>query len=222
MTAETDTDLMFCGVDEAGRGPMFGPLVVGAVWCEDQEVLHRLGVKDSKKLTPIARERLYDEIAAAAAAWCTVPIAAEEIDTQMARKSLNDIELDLFVEAVGQHPADLTYADCPDVNTERFGSVMSARLNGRTVVAAHKADDTYPAVSAASVMAKVTRDRMLDDLRKEFKCPIGSGYPSDAVTVAFIEKWINKNGSPPPHTRCSWEPVRHLIAVRHNTKISDW
>ncbi len=77
-------------------------------------------------------------------------------------------------------------------------------------------------VSAASIMAKVTRDRMIDDLRKEFDCAIGSGYPGDEVTAGFIERWIKQYGTPPPHTRCSWEPVRHLMSLRHNTKISDW
>ncbi len=132
--AEKDTEAtMLCGVDEAGRGPMFGPLVVGAVWCEEEAPLKQLGVKDSKKLTPAARERLYDRIADTAAFWCTVPIAAEAIDAAMARESLNDIELDLFVRAVGEHPAETTYADCPDVNTERFGRTMAAKLGGRSL-----------------------------------------------------------------------------------------
>jgi ribonuclease HII len=71
-------------------------------------------------------------------------------------------------------------------------------------------------------MAKVTRDRMIEDIQKEFGCPVGSGYPSDAVTVAFIEKWIKDNGCAPPHTRTSWEPVKKMISARHMTRISDW
>lgn len=213
---------MICGVDEAGRGPAFGPLVVGAVFSEDEETMHALGARDSKQLTPTARERLYDEIAAQAAYWCVVPMAAERIDELMAKESLNAIELEMFVEAVGQRPADVTYADCPDVDTNRFGSQMSVRLGGRKVVAEHKADATYPVVSAASIMAKVTRDRLIDGFRAEFDCPIGSGYPSDEVTMAFIEKWIKEHGSPPPHTRRSWEPVRKLMTARRNTKLDDW
>ena len=214
--------MMQCGVDEAGRGPMFGPLVVGAVFCEDDAVLREIGVKDSKKLTPAARDRLFEQIESAVPYWCTVPISAEEIDLKMKTQSLNLIEQDLFVEAVSRRPADVTYADCPDVDTERFGRVMSVKLDGRKVIAAHKADDLYPVVSAASIMAKVTRDRMIDDLRKEFDCEIGSGYPSDRVTAEFIEKWIKDNGCAPPHTRTSWEPVKKMISARRMTKISDW
>ncbi|MCQ2069883.1 MAG: ribonuclease HII [archaeon] len=214
--------MMMCGVDEAGRGPMFGPLVIGAVFCEDDSVLQSIGVKDSKKLTAKARERLYDEISDAVPMWVTVPISAEEIDSQMKVKSLNMIELDLFVEAVMKHPADVVYADCPDVNTERFGNIMSTKTDGRRVIAAHKADALYPVVSAASIMAKVTRDRMLDDLRNEFDCDIGSGYPSDKTTVEFIEKWIKENNIAPPHTRTSWEPVKKMLSSKRMTKISDW
>jgi len=214
--------MMMCGVDEAGRGPMFGPLVVGAVYCEDDSVLKEIGVKDSKKLTPSARDRMYDQIADAATLWVTVPISAEEIDEQMKSQSLNMIELALFVDAVGRMPTDVIYADCPDVDTDRFAGIMSAKLEGRKVVAAHKADALYPTVSAASIMAKVTRDRMLDDLRKEFSCDIGSGYPSDEVTRSFIEKWIKDNGCAPPHTRKSWEPVKKMISARRMTSLDDW
>ncbi len=212
---------MISGVDEAGRGPMFGPLVVGAVFCEDDQVLRDIGVKDSKMLTPAIRDRMFDEISDAVK-WCTVPISAEDIDAKMKTQSLNMIELELFVEAVSSNPSDVIYADCPDVDTDRFGRIMSVKLDGKKVVAAHKADALYPVVSAASIMAKVTRDRMLDDLRKEFDCDIGSGYPSDQVTVDFIEKWIKDNGCPPPHTRRSWKPVKQMLSARFTTKISDW
>lgn len=212
---------MISGVDEAGRGPMFGPLVVGAVFCEDDSVLRDIGVKDSKMLTPSARDRMFDRISDATV-WCTVPISAEDIDSKMRTQTLNMIELDLFVEAVSQHPSDVVYVDCPDVDTERFGRIVSMRLNSRKVVAAHKADALYPVVSAASIMAKVTRDRMLDELRKEFDCEIGSGYPSDPTTVNFIEKWIKDNGCAPPHTRKSWKPVKQMLSNRYTAKISDW
>ena len=214
--------MISCGVDEAGRGPMFGPLVVGAVSCEDDSVLRSVGVKDSKMLSPEKRERMYAEIADAVPHWCVVPISAEEIDAKMGTMSLNAIEMDLFAEAVSEYDADIVYADCPDVNTERFGRLMEAKLSGRRVVAAHKADALYPVVSAASIMAKVTRDRMLDDLRREFDVEIGSGYPSDAVTAGFIEKWIKDNGCAPKHTRTSWEPVKRMLSAGKNGSLDDW
>ena len=114
------------------------------------------------------------------------------------------------------------YADCPDVNEASFSRRLGALVPDVEIIAKHKADDTYPVVSAASIVAKVTRDRMMDDIRAEFGTNIGSGYPSDHYTMDFIAAWIKDNGRAPPHVRCSWEPVRQMLSARANTKISDW
>jgi ribonuclease HII len=212
---------MICGVDEAGRGSVLGPLVVGAVYSESDDILKRIGVKDSKKLSPKVRERMYNEISDACKI-SIISISASEIDGRRKEMSLNEIELRMFAEACSGIPASVIYADCPDVNESGFSKDMGRIMNGPEVIAKHKADDIFPIVSAASIIAKVTRDRAIDDLKKEFGRDIGSGYPSDRVTMEFIEKWIKENGSPPPHTRCSWEPVRQMMTVSKNTKISDW
>ena len=112
---------MISGVDEAGRGPAMGPLVVGVVYVESDEALKEIGVKDSKKLTPKARDRMYDLIVEAADHWTTVIISAEEIDEQRKRISLNEIELNMFAEGVTKWKAESIYADCPDINEEAFG-----------------------------------------------------------------------------------------------------
>ena len=213
---------MFCGVDEAGRGSVMGPLVVGAVYVEDDDFLKDIGVRDSKKLTPKSRERMYDRIIAESCDYSVVMASAVDIDDRRARMSLNEVELEMFREAVSKIPVTRVYADCPDVNEMSFSSSLSVRLNNTTVIGRHKADDTYPVVSAASIIAKVTRDRMIDDISKEFGTDIGSGYPSDQQTMDFIKGWIRKNGVPPKHTRNSWEPVRKLLLVSANTKITDW
>ncbi|MFA6952290.1 MAG: ribonuclease HII [Candidatus Methanomethylophilaceae archaeon] len=213
---------MFCGVDEAGRGSVLGPLVVGAVYTEDDTVLKEIGVKDSKKLTEKVRERMFDEIAASCPLYTTVVITADEIDEKRKRQSLNVIEMDMFQEAVSKIPVKTVYADCPDPNEMIFSSTLSVRLGGTEVIGRHKADDTYPVVSAASIIAKVTRERMVADIQREFDVNIGSGYPSDHFTMEFIEKWIKNNGRPPKYTRCSWEPVRHLMSASRNTKLTDW
>ena len=211
---------MHCGVDEAGRGSVMGPLVVGAVFIETDGPLTDIGVKDSKKLTPKARERMYDEITSIAE-WNTVIASAADIDIRRKEMSLNDVELNMFAEAVRGHGATV-YADCLDVNEAAFTRRLSALVPDATIIAKHKADDTYPVVSAASIVAKVTRDRMMDDIRAEFGTNIGSGYPSDHYTMDFIASWIRENGKAPSHVRCSWEPVRQMLSARANTKISDW
>ncbi len=214
--------MMICGLDEAGRGPMVGPIVVGAVWCTDEEVLRELGVKDSKKLTPKKREALYGEITSAAAHWEVVPLTAAELDSAMSQKNLNEVEMSLFAEAVSRYSADLVEVDCPEVNTERFGTVLSAMMGGVKVDARNKADDIFPAVSAASIVAKVTRDRFIEDIKAEIGIDVGSGYPSDPATKRYVEEWINKNGTLPPHTRGSWKPVRELLSKKKTVSLDNW
>lgn len=212
---------MHCGVDEAGRGSVMGPLVVGAVWVENDDILSKIGVRDSKKLTPKARERMYDEIVSGADGWFAVIASADDIDARRKEMSLNDVELNMFAEAVSKHPCDIVYADCPDVNETKFSSRLDALIGGPGIIAKHKADDTYPVVSAASIIAKVTRDRMIDELHKELG-DFGSGYPSDHYTMDFIEAWMKDNGCPPPHTRRSWEPIRQMISARSVRRLDDW
>lgn len=214
--------IVICGIDEAGRGSVFGPLVVGAVYSDDESVLADIGVRDSKKLSPKTRERMFDQIEASCPLCCTVIASAAEIDERMKRKSLNIIELDMFIESASRMPVSEVYADCPDVNEMGFSGAMSAGLGRNGVVARHHADDTYPVVSAASIIAKVTRDRMIAEIQRGYDVNIGSGYPSDHFTMEFIERWIKENGRPPEHTRCSWEPVRQLMSLSKNTRLSDW
>jgi len=198
-----------------------GPLVVGSVYCESDEILMKIGVRDSKKLTPASRERMYDMICGEFQTSVVIA-SASDIDERRKTMTLNIIELEMFIEAAQVTPVSAVYADCPDVNEAGFTRMMSSRLKDTRIVAKHKADDIFPVVSAASIIAKVTRDRLVSEIEAEFGAVIGSGYPSDTVTMEFIEKWIKENGSPPEHTRCSWEPVRQLMTVSKNTKISDW
>lgn len=212
---------MFCGIDEAGRGSVMGPLVVGAVFCEDDKDLVALGVKDSKRLTPKARERIFSEMAGVAD-YTIVTVSAGEIDARRAKESLNEIEMSMFAEAAGHRKVSRIYADCPDVNESGFSNRLSVLTGNVKVIGRHGADDTFPVVSAASIVAKVTRDRMVEEISQEFGVSIGSGYPSDAETMDFIEKWIKRYGVSPKHTRNSWEPVKRMLSVSANTRITDW
>lgn len=212
---------MFCGIDEAGRGSVMGPLVVGVVFCEDDKDLVALGVKDSKRLTPKARERIFSEMAGVAD-YTIVTVSAGEIDARRARESLNEIEMSMFAEAAGHRKVNRIYADCPDVNESGFSNRLSVLTGNVKVIGRHGADDTFPVVSAASIVAKVTRDRMVEEISQEFGVSIGSGYPSDAETMDFIEKWIKRYGVSPKHTRNSWEPVKRMLSVSANTRITDW
>ena len=104
----------------------------------------------------------------------------------------------------------------------KFGSILSQMVNGVKVDARNKADVIFPAVSAASIMAKVTRDRMIEDIKREIGIDVGSGYPSDPVTKQFVENWINEHRSLPPHTRGSWKPVKDLMSRARTMTLDDW
>lgn len=197
-----------------------GPLAVGILRTDSDEGLLTFEVKDSKKLTAKKRESIYEELVGSYDTY-VVEISASDIDEQRKKISLNEIELNMFVEAFNELNGDVAYVDCPDVNEARFSSSMERRCVGR-VIAEHKADALYPVVSAASIIAKVTRDRRIAEISEEFGENIGSGYPSDRITMGFIEKWIKDNGFPPLNTRCSWEPVRRLMTLATNTKLNDW
>lgn len=212
--------MKYCGIDEAGRGSVMGPMVVGILRTEEDEGLISLGIKDSKKLTPRRREKIYEELIESYDTY-VVEVSASEIDSLRRTKTLNEIELDMFAEACNNLQGFHTYVDCPDVNEKRFQSLLERRVEGH-IVSKHGADDYYPVVSAASVIAKVVRDRRIEEISEKLGENVGSGYPSDAVTMDFIEKWIRHNGCPPIDTRCSWEPVRHMLSMAANTKLDDW
>ncbi|MCL4335257.1 MAG: ribonuclease HII [Candidatus Thermoplasmatota archaeon] len=171
-----------CGIDEAGRGPVLGPMVISLV-CADTSVLRDIGVKDSKMLSRISRERLYDIIISRSNVVKYVEIGPEILNTLMEKKTLNEIELQFAGELLKDATCE-TYVDCFDVNEER-GTAKLSSYSSFPVKCLHSADRKIPAVSAASIISKVVRDRRIDSLKNEYG-EIGSGYPSDPVTVKFL------------------------------------
>ncbi len=204
-----------CGVDEAGRGPVIGPMVVCAFMVEDDSALQELGVKDSKKLAPKKREEIALKLKDIGRYEITI-MDAEDIDVLRQRYTLNVIEAKLFasvVERVG--PCKAAYLDAADSNEEEFARQVRRGLGGAgkniQIISKHGADDIYPVVSAASIMAKTTRDRIVKEIEEELGQPIGSGYPSDQKTIGFLKSYYSEHGKMPPHTRMSWKTVGRLI-----------
>lgn len=205
------------GIDEAGRGPMLGPMVICGLRfdTDSSEFFSSLGIKDSKLLTPKKREGVFEAILEESAGCAIREISAQTIDTERARGiSLNEIELEAFVDITRELLASVVYVDAADVKAERFGSQIAERSGllpqGLKVVSEHRADLTYPIVSAASIIAKVTRDRNIERLH-EVHGDFGSGYPSDSKTVQFMKQIVIEGGEMPSFVRRSWESVRRLI-----------
>jgi ribonuclease HII len=112
--------------------------------------------------------------------------------------------------------------DSCDVNINRYTNYLKSNLdlnNNTSIIAMHKADRMNPAVSAASIIAKVTRDREIQILEENFQ-NIGSGYPSDKKTMYFIHNWIKEYKEFPNFVRKSWRPIREIICKQ--TKIYDF
>ncbi|EDY35782.1 ribonuclease HII [Aciduliprofundum boonei T469] len=212
---------MSCGVDEAGRGPVIGPLVVAGV-CGEESKIASLRVKDSKKLSPKSRERLAEEIKKVASKIVVIKIEPEEIDALRERMTLNEIEVELFARVISQLNGDKVYVDAADVNEDRFAEEIKKKLGKDVeIISEHKADSKYPMVSAASIIAKVERDRIIEELKEELG-EFGSGYPSDDRTKRFLEKYVKEHNELPPHTRHSWKSAKRAMKKKEQKKLGDF
>jgi ribonuclease HII len=213
------------GIDEAGRGPVFGPLVVAGVATEDPAPLAEMGCRDSKMLSPAKREALDRLLRKQAGVRVEVRVvAAETLDAERRRLTLNDIEAERFRDIALVLGPSLLFMDAADVDAARFGRTVSRGLpRGTKVVSEHKADDSYPIVGAASIVAKVARDAAVAELARRLErklglgLPLGSGYAHDERTRGFLQAWHGKFGDLPEGTRRSWAPMRELLAPRPAT-----
>jgi ribonuclease HII len=209
---------VIAGVDEAGRGPVLGPLVVAAVLVESQAPLRRLGVKDSKLLTPKKREELEPKIRELARRVETVVITPAELNKKMPKTNLNKIEAAAFAALLRKLQPSEAIVDACDVDAARFGRNVAARMRLPTCVlrAEHEADLNHPVVAAASIVAKVLRDEHMAQLSKEHGA-CGSGYSHDAVTQTFLKGWVERHGALPPFARHEWATSKRLVASKDHT-----
>ncbi|MEE9237268.1 MAG: ribonuclease HII [Thermoplasmata archaeon] len=210
------------GIDEAGRGPVMGPLVIAGVLCDDQEELRALGVRDSKKLSPQRRRGLAQEIRRMAECKVLL-ISAAELDRGMEGASLNLLEAAYFAEIIRDLAPDKVWVDCCDTSEKRFRNHILRELGYELPMRVeHGADERYPVVSAASIIAKVRRDAEMRRISEEFGKPVGSGYAHDPQTVAFLEGWLRSRGEIPPHTRSGWKTSKRLLAKAKLRRLTEW
>ena len=216
--------MLIAGVDEAGRGCIIGPLVVAGVLLEDKK-LHRLnplGVKDSKLLSPKKREALFSEITCLAETYYVVKLLPSEIDRAVECKrklhKLNRLEAQTMTHIINILKPDEVYVDAADVLEERFkhhiqeGLTVNARITSR-----HRADRIYPIVSAASIIAKVVRDKEIDTLKGVYG-DFGSGYLTDKKTLQFLRQWIQTHSEYPNCVRKSWRTAKQFRNEKGTTQ----
>ncbi|MFT4343542.1 MAG: ribonuclease HII [Candidatus Woesearchaeota archaeon] len=204
------------GIDEAGRGPVVGPLVLAGVMVQEKDIplLERMGVKDSKVLTPARRETLYDAIVSAKfLKHHIISLSPKEIDEALASPNLNLNTLEGLHSAmiINKLQPSTVILDLPSNNAEAYNAFVRMNLIKQCeIISEHKADAKYAVVSAASILAKVTRDRAITAIKEKININLGSGYPSDPVTVAFLKKYYN-HAQYNVYFRKSWQSYKKLV-----------
>jgi ribonuclease HII len=186
------------GIDDAGRGPVIGPMVLAGCLFDDkfERYLRNLGVKDSKELTQKRREFLEEKIKEKVEAFEIIIIEPNEIDKKNYEGvKLNEVEAIAVAEIINKINKKTEkikiIVDCPSPTISKWCDFLKTRiknLSNLEILCEHKADQNHVVVSAASILAKCTREKEMEKLKKIYGNEIGTGYPSDPLTCKFLEK----------------------------------
>lgn len=216
------------GLDEAGRGPVLGPLVMVALAVkeEDKQKLEWLGVKDSKQLSSEIRNELFERIHEIAHDFRVEVIEPDAIDLSLKDPgtNLNWLEGETSARLVSELDPDIIILDCPSPNISAYKDFVLTRLSEAvrkkaTLVVEHKADVNHIVVAAASIIAKVIRDRAIDHIRAEIKTDCGSGYMSDPKTQEFLEKYHDTY----PHLfRKGWQSFKNVQERKKQKNLGEF
>ena len=180
------------GIDEAGRGPTIGPMIIAGVMIEDDEESKIEGVKDSKLLPHKKRIEL-DKKIKASSKYKIIEVSPKEIDEALESNELNLNWLEAYKQAeiINSLNPDKAIIDCPSPNCDKFKAYLKNLLKNKKIelIVEHKADVKYPTCSAASIIAKVKREEEMDKIKKRYG-NTGPGYSSSPITQKFIkENW---------------------------------
>ena len=206
---------MICGVDEAGKGPVIGPLVVAAVMVKNLKFIDDLGVKDSKILSPSRRKELA-KIIKEKFDYVVEIIDPKVIDEYTFKKKLNQLNREAFERVISKLNPDIAYVDAADVNEQRFGILIKQGLTtsrDTDIISMHKADAKISVVAAASILAKETRELEIKKLKDKIG-DFGSGYPSDERTIKFLKAFYADKHKWPTGSRKSWKTLSRIKPVK--------
>ena len=211
---------MRIGVDEAGKGPVLGSMFAAAIRAPPPAIPD--DVDDSKRLSPARREAL----AARLRADERVEIGLAEISVSRidGEEDMNTLTVVAQAEAVAAiaRDGDGGVLDAGDTSTERFARRVTERVPVEVDLRAeHGADETYLLVSAASVLAKVKRDAHVAGLAETYG-EVGSGYPSDPTTRAFLGRYVDTHGDLPDCARRSWSTCADVLAAAEQSALDSF
>jgi|TARA_B100000902_G_scaffold5027_2_gene6464 ribonuclease HII len=225
-------DRWIIGIDEAGRGPVLGPLIVSALAVPESDIyfLRNLGVRDSKDLRHDIRENIANKIKNKIynEEWfCgTIICSPKRIDLNSLDSDLNQLEVELFAEAVKETYLDMEEgeirADACDVNENRFANRLKLQLGEKwakwDLEARHHMDSEDLVVGGASIIAKTTRDASVKEISIRSGIDCGSGYPSDQKTRNALREML-RNEIPANEIRWSWSTSKNIWKEIHGTSI---
>jgi len=215
------------GIDEAGRGPVIGSMFIGGFMVDEEDLdkVDDLGVKDSKKLSDKKRGSLAKKLREMGNPFLK-EITASEIDDLREVMTLNEIEIQGFTDVIERSNADKIIVDLPEPDGDRFIRKMKkelpAKFENRDFIAEHEADDNFPIVSAASIIAKSARENHVDELKKKYGYDFKSGYPHDSPTIEFLEEYVEEKGELPEETRRSWSTAERILEETEQSGLGDF
>ena len=223
--------MLILGIDDAGRGPLIGPMILAGVLVtkEQEKALKKIGVADSKLLSHKTRVELEKKIKEKATKTKAVIVPAYDIDSALlSGTNLNTLEAKKTAEIInditkGKKVLIKVIVDCPSNNISKWRNTLMKYIKNPSyleVICEHKADYNHPSVSAASILAKVTREEEMDKLRKKYP-DIGSGYPSDPLTQEFLKK----NGKKLANEgifRKTWQTWKSLFPEKSQKTFGDF
>lgn len=210
------------GIDEAGRGPVIGPLVMCGYMVDKDNIteLRKLGVKDSKLLTAKKRSSMLTRLMEISDDLVVLKIPAKEIDEERTLNNLNKMEIEKMQHIISLLNPDVAIVDALEANTKRFHAKVSCRIDKRIkLIAENLADKNHIEVGAASIIAKVHRDDEISKLHEKYGF-FGTGYPSDPRTVSFLKDWIEKNKEFPDFVRKSWITAQTIRGEKEQVTLN--
>jgi len=194
--------MLTLGIDDAGRGPVIGPMVLAGCLIDDKtgEKFKKLGIKDSKQVTQKRRELLEGKIKQDAEMFEIVIIYPKEIEEKNKEQiNLNELEAIACARIINKINKGFNkikvVVDCPSPSIVKWQDLLKTKiknLSNLEISCEHKADQNHVSVSAASILAKCVREKEMTKLKEKYGSGIGSGYPSDPLTCRFLEKHANK------------------------------
>jgi ribonuclease HII len=220
--------MLVLGIDDAGRGPVIGPMVLAGCLIDEkfEKELKSFGVKDSKQLTQKRREFLSEKIKNLSETFEIVLAHPEEIDGKnKAGINLNAVEAIKMAEIINKINKGFSrikvIIDCPSVSIEKWTDFLKTKIDNLSnleIHCEHKADVNHVSVSAASILAKCVREIEMGKLKEKYGSEIGSGYSSDPYTQKFLEKHnqtYGENGI----FRKSWSTWKDISSAAQQKKL---